>query len=217
MDRTVGDYFISDSDDALEQVGEAKPRPVVVPATAPAAPVAPPAPLASPAPTVSAPPAAVPAIPTVAAPLTPSAPLAAAAESPAPPAVPTPPIAGVPSKGEQLAAVLDGLIAEDSTVHAAALVSLDGLTMASALPDGMEPDRVGAMSAAILGLGERAAAELGRGRLEQVIIEGDDGYVILLAAGSYAVLTTVADGSAKLGLVLYEMRAAADRVAAVLG
>ena len=62
-------------------------------------------------------------------------------------------------------------------------MSLDGFTMASALPQGMQEDRVGAMSAAILGLGERAAAELGRGTLSQVFIEGEGGYVVLIAAG----------------------------------
>ena len=66
------------------------------------------------------------------------------------------------------------------------------------------------MSAAILGLGERAAAELGRGQLSQVFIEGDDGYVLLIAAGDRAVLTCLADVEAKLGLVLYDMRDAAD-------
>ena len=107
---------------------------------------------------------------------------------------------------------------EDSQeIQAAALVSLDGFTMASALPDGMQEDRVGAMSAAILGLGERAAAELGRGRLSQVFIEGDSGYVMLIAAGERAVLTCLADKEAKLGLVLYDMRAAAGGIAEILG
>ena len=106
---------------------------------------------------------------------------------------------------------------ESQEIQAAALVSLDGFTMASALPEGMHEDRVGAMSAAILGLGERAAAELGRGQLSQVFIEGDDGYVMLIAAGDRAVLTCLADIEAKLGLVLYDMRAAADRIAEILG
>jgi len=97
------------------------------------------------------------------------------------------------------------------------LVSLDGFTMASALPEGMQEDRVGAMSAAILGLGERAAAELGRGRLSQVFIEGDDGYVVLIAAGDRAVLTCLADIEAKLGLVLYDMRGSADSIGSILG
>ena len=107
---------------------------------------------------------------------------------------------------------------EDSQeVQAAALVSLDGFTMASALPEGMHEDRVGAMSAAILGLGERAAAELGRGKLSQVFIEGEGGYVVLIAAGDRAVLTCLAGMDAKLGLVLYDMRAAADSIAVILG
>jgi uncharacterized protein len=89
--------------------------------------------------------------------------------------------------------------------------------MASALPAGMHEGRVGAMSAAILGLGERAATELGRGQLSQVFIEGDNGYVVLIAAGDRAVLTCLASIEAKLGLVLYDMRTAADRIAEILG
>ncbi|MCE5202693.1 MAG: roadblock/LC7 domain-containing protein [Actinomycetia bacterium] len=104
----------------------------------------------------------------------------------------------------------------DPDIQAAALVSMDGFTMASALPDDMQADRVGAMSAAILGLGERAAAELGRGPLSQVFIEGEGGYVLLTAAGDRAVLTVMASPSAKLGLVLYDMKTTATRIAEVL-
>lgn len=119
------------------------------------------------------------------------------------------------TREERLAATLDHLLDGSPDIQAAALVSLDGFTMASALPDGMHEDRVGAMSAAILGLGERAAAELGRGHLSQVFIEGDDGYVVLIAAGDRAVLTCLAGMDAKLGLVLYDMREAAIAVADV--
>jgi len=108
-------------------------------------------------------------------------------------------------------------MSESPEIQASALVSLDGFTMASALPDGMQEDRVGAMSAAILGLGERAAAELGRGRLSQVFIQGEGGYVLLMAAGTRAALTCLANEDAKLGLVLYDMRSAAESIAQVLG
>lgn len=102
-------------------------------------------------------------------------------------------------------------------VEAAALVSLDGFIMASALSTGMHEDRVGAMSAAILGLGERAAIELGRGKLSQVFIEGDAGYVLLMAAGDRAALTVLARPDAKLGLLLYDMRNTAGAIAEILG
>ena len=122
-----------------------------------------------------------------------------------------------PSREERLAASLDALMDNNQEILASALVSLDGFTMASALPETMHDDRVGAMSAAILGLGERAAIELGRGPLTQVFVEGEDGYVILVAVGKRAVLTCIAASEAKLGLVLYDMRGAAEAIAEVLG
>ena len=83
------------------------------------------------------------------------------------------------------------------------------LTIASDLPADVEEDRVSAMSAAMLSLGERIASELGRGTLDQVYIRGDNGYVILMSIGEDAVLTSLARKGAKLGLVFLDMRRAA--------
>jgi len=94
--------------------------------------------------------------------------------------------------------------------EASAVVSVDGLSIASALPQGVEEDRVSAMSAAMLSLGERIASELGRGTLEQVYIKGQKGYVILMSVGKEAVLTTLAREHAKLGLILLDMRRTAE-------
>jgi predicted regulator of Ras-like GTPase activity (Roadblock/LC7/MglB family) len=95
-------------------------------------------------------------------------------------------------------------------IEASALVSVDGLIMASDLAADVEEDRVSAMSAAMLSLGERIAGELGRGVLDQVYIRGDNGYVILTSVGEDAVLTTLARKDAKLGLVFLDMRRAAS-------
>ena len=96
-------------------------------------------------------------------------------------------------------------------VEAAAVVSVDGLGMASSMPGGIEEDRVAAMSAAMLSLGERIATELSRGKLDQVYIKGGKGYIILMAVGEEAVLTVMAHEDAKLGLVFLDMgRAVAD-------
>ncbi len=95
--------------------------------------------------------------------------------------------------------------ASSPTIEASAVVSVDGLTIASALPSNVEEDRVAAMSAAMLSLGERIATELGRGALEQVYIKGANGYVILMSIGSEAVLTAMARENAKLGLLLLDM------------
>ena len=101
-------------------------------------------------------------------------------------------------------------------IEASAVVSADGLTIASALPQSVEEDRVAAMSAAMLSLGERIAAELGRGSLEQVYIKGANGYVVLMSVGSEAVLTALARENAKLGLLLLDMRRTVEALSSLI-
>ena len=115
------------------------------------------------------------------------------------------------SRQELMVDRLRDLQAGTPDVEASAVVSVDGLIIASALPADAEDDRVSAMSAAMLSLGERIAAELGRGSLEQVYIHGNEGYVLLRAIGDDAVLTVLAREKGKLGLIFLEMgRAAQD-------
>ena len=106
--------------------------------------------------------------------------------------------------------------ASSPDIEASALVSVDGLTIASALPQGVEEDRVAAMSAAMLSLGERIASELGRGSLEQVYIKGSNGYMLLMSVGENAVLTALARKNARLGLLLLDMGRAADALSKLI-
>jgi len=121
------------------------------------------------------------------------------------------------SRTELMVSRLRKMQAASPEIEASAVVSVDGLIMASALPGNVEEDRVSAMSAAMLSLGERIAGELGRGMLEQVYIRGDNGYVILSAVGEEAVLTALARQEAKLGLIFLEMRRAAEDLTRVVG
>lgn len=98
-------------------------------------------------------------------------------------------------------------------IEASAVVSVDGLPIATSLPRDVEEDRVSAMSAAMLSLGERIASELGRGSLSEVYIKGEKGYVILQSVGTEAVLTVLAREGAKMGLVFLDMRRAVEDLA----
>lgn len=120
------------------------------------------------------------------------------------------------SRTEQMVARLRNLQVTTPDIEASAVVSLDGLIIASALPGDVEEDRVSAMSAAMLSLGERIAGELGRGIMDQVYIRGAQGYVILSAVGEEAVLTVLARQDAKLGLVFLDMRRAAEDLARLI-
>ncbi|MGZ4632207.1 MAG: roadblock/LC7 domain-containing protein [Actinomycetes bacterium] len=120
------------------------------------------------------------------------------------------------SRSARLDRILHELLGQVPEIEAAAVVSFDGLPMASALPEGMDEDRVAAMSAALLSLGERAAEGLGRGELSQVYVEGENGTVFLVSADDEAVLVAVAAKGAKVGLMLFEVRRAAAVLADVL-
>ena len=122
-----------------------------------------------------------------------------------------------PSRAEQLVERLRNMQAAAPDIEASAVVSVDGLIMASALQQGVEEDRVSAMSAAMLSLGERISGELGRGNLEQVYIKGDKGSIILTAIGDEAVLTALARQEGKLGMIFLEMRRAAEDLTKLVG
>ena len=120
------------------------------------------------------------------------------------------------TKADKLAAALDVFLATSPDVEAAAIVSADGLPMASALPRDVQEDRLAAMGAALLTRGERAASGLGKGELAQVFVEGENGYVFLMAAGPDAVLVSITSKRAKVGLVLFEMRRATASITEVM-
>ncbi len=119
-------------------------------------------------------------------------------------------------RAARLDRALADLLSQAPELEAAAVVSYDGLAMASALPLGMDEDRVAAMSAALLSLGEKAAQGLGRGDLSQVYVEGESGTVFLVSCDEEAVLVAVAAAGAKAGLMLFEVRRAAAGIADVL-
>ena len=120
------------------------------------------------------------------------------------------------SRADQMVERLRTMQAAAPDIEASAIVSVDGLIMASALQQGVEEDRVSAMSAAMLSLGERISSELGRGTLEQVYIKGDAGSIVLTSVGEEAVLTALAREQAKLGLIFLDMRRATEDLAKLI-
>jgi uncharacterized protein len=119
-------------------------------------------------------------------------------------------------RADLLTSVLTDLNGTSADIEASGIISTDGLMIASVLPAGMDEDRVGAMSAAMLSLGDRTAQELARGTLEQVLIKGAKGYVLMTYAGEDAVLTVLAKPNSKLGLIFLDVKRAAESVTDLL-
>jgi len=115
-------------------------------------------------------------------------------------------------RAQQMQTVLKDLVTNTPDVEGAAMVSVDGLVIASVLPAGTDEDRVSAMAAALLSLGERTVGELQRGTLEQVYVKGAEGYIVLMQAGSETVLEVITGSAAKLGMVLLDAKRAAQQL-----
>jgi predicted regulator of Ras-like GTPase activity (Roadblock/LC7/MglB family) len=119
-------------------------------------------------------------------------------------------------RSDMLNSILSELNGSTADIEASAVLSTDGLMMAALLPASMDEDRVGAMSAAMLSLGDRTAKELARGGLEQVLIKGDRGYVLMTHAGHEAVLTVLAKPNARLGLIFLDVKRAAESISKII-
>ncbi len=109
---------------------------------------------------------------------------------------------------QKLSSVLQDFVTSTSDIQGAALVTPDGLPLASTLPGGMDEERVAAMSAAMLSLAERIGMELARGQIDRIYVEGDQGYGVLTSCGEDAVFLVLASQAAKQGLLMLEIKRA---------
>lgn len=116
----------------------------------------------------------------------------------------------------KIESILQNFVTGTSEVQGAALVSPDGLPLASSLPSEMDEERVSAMSAAMLSLGERIGSELSRGFLDRIFVEGDHGYGILTNCGEFAVLLVLASKAAKQGVLMLEIKRVIPELKAAL-
>lgn len=120
-------------------------------------------------------------------------------------------------RSQDLERILKDIHANVKEIEASAVVSIEGLPIASSMPSDYDDTIVAAMTAAMLSLGEKISGSLNRGLLQKIFVEGVDGYVISQAAGSNAVLTISTNKDAKLGEIFYEMDQATKKVGEILG
>jgi len=114
--------------------------------------------------------------------------------------------------GEKLRPILKRLNNVSSDIEATSVMSRDGISLAAVMRDKVDQDRLGAMCASLLSLGDKTSSELARGNLKQVLIEGDNGCVLIVQIGQSAVLAVVSKPTSKLGMVFNEARKIAREI-----
>ena len=97
----------------------------------------------------------------------------------------------MPINAGKIESILQNFVSGTGDIQGATLVSPDGLSLATVLPSAMDDEKVSAMSAAMLSLGERIGNELSRGSIDRIYVEGDKGYGVLTNCGEDAVLLEI--------------------------
>ena len=126
---------------------------------------------------------------------------------------------------ELLEAALARLCNGLSNVQGAVIVSIEGFVVAAYTPghniDNSEEDpvnspQVAAMAATLIALGERTLARLAQGDLSRMLLEGNDGAMLVVPASKRAAVALMVTSDAKMGLSLYALRQAANNVRDIL-
>lgn len=109
-------------------------------------------------------------------------------------------------KASAVRSVLRKLNTSSADIEASAAITTDGFIIGSVLDEGVDADRFAAMCASLLALADRAAEEISRGEMKQVLIEGSQGMMLLVHAGNEAVLAVAAKATVNLGMVFIDAR-----------
>jgi uncharacterized protein len=117
---------------------------------------------------------------------------------------------------EKLNYILQNFVSTTADIQGAAVVTPDGLPLVAHLPSTMDEERVSAMSAAMLSLGERIGMELSRGAIDRIYVEGDEGFSVLTSCGQDAVLLVLANKAVKQGVLMLEIKRAMAELKFVL-
>ena len=117
---------------------------------------------------------------------------------------------------DDLRYILQNLAAESDEVQGSTIVSVQGLPIVSSFNDDINDSLVSAMAAAILSVSDRAAEELRRGKLKRLILEGEEGQMILTQAGEHAILVTLIEKEAGLGIVLMLVDSTVRKISKIL-
>jgi uncharacterized protein len=89
----------------------------------------------------------------------------------------------------------------------------DGLLIAHDIQE-LEPTRLAALVSTTLGLARQSVRETGRGQFREALVRGTDGYLMVYAAGSNAVVAIIGDAKINVGVMQYQAREAIERITA---
>lgn len=124
----------------------------------------------------------------------------------------------LPFKGRSIAMLKQilGEFLKVEGVSAAVVVGRDGFVIESAVSGKVDIDALGAMASTGMGTSEAMGKELGKGELQQMIVELEKGPVLMSPLSKGEIIAIVADGAGNIGRIRYELKKNKDRLVAAL-
>ena len=92
-------------------------------------------------------------------------------------------------------------IVKENKLDGVIIADMEGLPVISYTAEELDEDTVSASLAAILSAGEISASDAGKKNLHQVIVDTEDGYIVILPVSKEYVIGIITDKDAKLGIV----------------
>jgi uncharacterized protein len=109
--------------------------------------------------------------------------------------------------------LLDDLVERVPTAQQAVVLSADGLMLgASAAMNQEDAEHLSAMAAGFQSLAKGASRHFEAGPVRQTVVEMEEAFLFVTAAGQGACLAVLASADADLGLIAYEMAMLVTRV-----
>lgn len=120
--------------------------------------------------------------------------------------------------GSGVSWLLDDMVARVPEVWHAVMLSADGLTLGASAGLGRdESERFCAIASGFHSLAKGAGRHFAAGQVVQTMVELEEGFLFVVAAGEGTCLAVFTRGSADIGLVAYEMALLVQRVGEHLG
>jgi len=116
----------------------------------------------------------------------------------------------------EIKTILSALVSSTASIQAAAVMTRDGIPIASRLDKKVDSERLSAISASLLSLADTASKDLDQGDLEQVLIFSSEGFILMLKVGANAVLSVVSKPNSHIGMMLHEAKQSSSKLAGLV-
>jgi predicted regulator of Ras-like GTPase activity (Roadblock/LC7/MglB family) len=116
------------------------------------------------------------------------------------------PLGRTTSTDSHLDWLVDDLVVRAAYIEKAAILSSDGLVLAASAALSREgAEHLSALAAGLASLANGGARHFGVGQVRQIVIEMDEGFLFVTAAGEGSCLAVLAGRQADVSLIAYEM------------